>query len=94
MGKGDTEKEDGPGGGHHDYRVKKTCDFSCRRKDTMSFALWSVSTSLFERVGYLYAYNHRRFITTDVGNEQTTFMPTTTVGLLQRTTAMSTLPDP
>ena len=41
-------------------------------KRQQSFALWSVSGSLFQRVDYLYAYNHRRFTTTDNGNKHTT----------------------
>ena len=47
-------------------------DFSCRHRDTMSFAFRSVSGSLSQRVDYLYAYNHRRFTTTDNGNEYDT----------------------
>ena len=50
-------------------------------KRQQSFALWRVSGSLYQRVDYLYAYNHRRFTTADNGNEHITFMPTTTVGL-------------
>ena len=33
------------------------------RDDTMSFALWTASGSLSQRVDYLYAYYHRRFTT-------------------------------
>ena len=41
-------------------------------KRQQSLALWRVSDSLLQRADYLYAYNHRRFTTTDNGNEHTT----------------------
>ena len=73
--------------------LKTNAISAAAEKTTVSCFVESV-WRLFQRADYLYAYNHRRFTTVDNGNEHITFMPTTTVGLQQRTTAMSTLPDP
>ena len=42
MEKGDTEKEDGPGGGHHDYSVKKEEVISAAAEKTQCFLLCGV----------------------------------------------------
>ena len=38
-------------GGQGDNKVENKCDFSCRQKEAMSFAWWTSSSSLFQRVG-------------------------------------------
>ena len=43
------KKEKSRGGG--DSKVENKCDFSCPPKEAMSFAWWSLSGGLFQRVG-------------------------------------------